>query len=146
MDRTGVGGRRPTGPTVGTGRGRILPAWVVYDDPTTRQLVDFEYTSEHRGNENRARGRGHHFRTHTTERTSDDTTSDMLPHHLRSSSTGTTHIEPTSMKKGGIVPKTGLYKLHKGEKVVPVKQMKNVGACPSGKKNPLGEKKRSKRK
>lgn len=29
-----------------------------------------------------------------------------------------------SFKKGGKVPKTGLYKLHKGEKVVPAKKRK----------------------
>lgn len=31
-----------------------------------------------------------------------------------------------SFKKGGKVKKTGLYKLHKGEKVIPVKALKTV--------------------
>ena len=31
-----------------------------------------------------------------------------------------------SMAKGGMVKETGLYKLHKGEKVVPVKDVKKV--------------------
>lgn len=33
---------------------------------------------------------------------------------------------PPSMAKGGMVKKTGLYKLHKGKKVIPVKDVKNI--------------------
>lgn len=40
-----------------------------------------------------------------------------------------------SLKKGGKVKKTGLYKLHRGEKVVPVKETNmSMGAVLSGKK------------
>ena len=35
------------------------------------------------------------------------------------------------MAKGGMVKKTGLYKLHKGEKVIPVKDVKNITYCTS---------------
>ena len=34
--------------------------------------------------------------------------------------------KPRSMKKGGTVKETGIYKLHKGEKVVPVKKKKKA--------------------
>ena len=34
--------------------------------------------------------------------------------------------KPRSMKKGGTVKETGIYKLHKGEKVVPVKKKKKT--------------------
>ena len=51
-----------------------------------------------------------------------------------------------NMKKGGTVKKTGAYILHKGEKVIPVGEMKNVGVSAAGKKNPLGEKKKRKEK
>jgi len=34
--------------------------------------------------------------------------------------------KPPSMKKGGMVKKTGLHYLHKGEMVVPVKDVKKV--------------------
>jgi hypothetical protein len=33
---------------------------------------------------------------------------------------------PTSLKRGGVVKKTGLIKMHKGEKVIPAKKVKKV--------------------
>ena len=43
---------------------------------------------------------------------------------LENQHTGQTLEAPTSMKKGGKVKKTGIYLLHKGEHVIPVKKEK----------------------
>ncbi len=43
---------------------------------------------------------------------------------LREDEVATPDIPPAQMKSGGIVPKDGLYRLHKGEKVIPANRAK----------------------